>query len=339
MTDTWPRTPAPHSPGYNSLRATLTPTYNAGTNTLTITSDLGGFSSAELIVLAAALGNIELEAGSFTVVNDKTVTIATAETVLGLGNLTQVDVYNDGLIYVGSWTGAVLIDDGVGATPGASIDGSYLLTIVDPAAQFVTDAVDLVVLHFDAPYEFYANPGSDFTIVDENTITVQLNPNASPGNFNDHDAFLHGYEVFKDSDGAWPGTQVTFEDLYGNELDCTFGDDASVRHVSSPAANRLQFDGVRFLTGARDLSKISYNGQVWTDQAGPLAGDLSPGATIVSWTDTQIVVEDPAISGMTYGIDDFIAYQGPTGNLDAQLVQSSNSTLVNVTHLHAIPVA
>lgn len=128
MTDTWPRQPLPHQPGYNSMRATLTPTYNAGTDTLTITSNLGGLSSVELLVLAAALGNVELEAGSFTVVNDKTITIATAEAVLGQGNLTQIDVYNDGLVYVGTWTGTLAIDDGVGG--GASGSASVM-----PAAE------------------------------------------------------------------------------------------------------------------------------------------------------------------------------------------------------------
>lgn len=342
--DAWDRRNPPVNEGYNNPldRATFTLAYDSGDDEVTITASRPFFSSVsvESIVVDMDDGPTTINLGAGYTITDSTHLVIANASALG-ATLEQVDLYGEpaaGGVLRATILGPLALSAGPPA--GASIDGSFLLTIVDPAAQFVTDGVDLLVLHLDAPYEFYANPGTDFTVVDENTLTVQLAPNAqpAPGSFNDHDAFLHGYEVYKDSDGAWPGTRVTFEDLYGSELDCTFGDDASVRQVSSPAANRLQFDGVRFLTGTRDLSKISYNGQVWTDPAGPLAGDLSVGATIISWTDTQIIVEDPAIAGMRYGIVDFIEYQGPVNAYDAQYTQSTGSTLVNVLHLHAVPV-
>lgn len=338
--DTWDRRNPPVNEGYNNPldRVTFTLAYDSGDDEVTITASRAFFSavSVESIVVDMDDGPTTINLGAGYTITDATHLVISGASALG-ATLEQVDLYgepNAGGVFRGTVLGPLSLASG----PDVSVDPSYLLTIIDPDAQFVTDAVDLVVLHMDWPIEFYANPGSDFTIVDENTITVQLAPNASPGGANDHDAWLHGVEVFKDSDGAWPGTQVSFIDLYGNEVDCTFGDDASVKHVSSPANNRLQFDGERFLTGARDLSKIAYNGRVWTDQSGPLAGELSSGATIISWTDTQIIVEDPSIDGMRYGIVDFVEYQGPVGNYDVQFYQSTGSTLVNATHLHAVPV-
>ncbi len=321
MTDSWERRSVPYTRGYNMPRnPTFSVTYDSGTDVLTIeTPGNNALSGVNEIVFEGSGGDGVLASGDFTVVSPTMITVAGACAKLACDStLTQLDLYNPGPTLVGTWTGSVALSAG-----GASIvmDESDVITIYDPAADF-TDA-DLVVSFGKTPYENYL---PDFTVVDANTITLQWYPGGLPSS--DYNTFIFGFAVFNTTIGDWPGSQIE-QYVLSEPIDATSTDMAAISGFSSPAANRLQVDGVRFLTGSlEDLDKITTSlagGRVYSNQAGPNAGDLSGGVTIVSWTDTQIIIEDSAISGSVLGVDNFIDYQGAFNQLHTY--QANDNTL------------
>jgi hypothetical protein len=217
---------------------------------------------------------------------------------------------------------------------GVSYDANSQSLLVYNTGVSFSDAY-AAIIHGKYPMEVYA---PDMEVITDDLLKIQWYTGG--GVNSDHNRWVTGVEVFPfDEVEEWVdfANRIVLYVLTDNEIDLTEGGYAQIRKVSSPADNQLQIEGTNFLSDAQgsgwnfDYFQITNAGpaslQVYSNPSGPHAGDLSPGATIIEWTDTSVIVEDPALDGLVIGIEDFEAYQGAYSGLS--LRRANNNTLVN----------
>ena len=176
---------------------------------------------------------------------------------------------------------------------------SDALIITDADASFVGN-IDLVWIYYDFNSEVYL---PDFVVDSASQITLPAFAATYQGSGGaGFPGFVQHVEVYQDALVLpYPGTLV----FQNNTLiDLTDPLDPAISAVTSPLDNRLQIDGLRFLTAATEpvdriiVKPAAIPGIDYYDPTGPNAGLNPVGATFPIWTDTQIVIQDPALDGL-----------------------------------------
>lgn len=184
---------------------------------------------------------------------------------------------------IGTWTGSVPVEAN-GVTFNPTTDE---ITIVDSSGPF-DPSTDMAVL-----WSGYTTEVSGLNFVRDSTTKVRLRNVSSYGIAR----IVEHLEIFSGSATAYPGVRVYTRDV---KIDLSLSDRAAVAQVYSTAAGQITIDGVRFETApTMPLGHVqvrnSANAVLTTyyEPDGPNAASNPAGATI-TWTDTQIVITDPA---------------------------------------------
>lgn len=188
--DTWDRRNIPVNDGYNNPEddVVITPTYNSGTNEITVSADRPFFGEVEVesIVATTEDGPTTLNEGSgFTTSSPTAVVVANASDLGDL--LEQLDFYGEPNA-LGQlrriWVGYLSISATGPIVTSASANGGGEFTIVgDRWDSAVDGAVDRVIVNFtDASSEDYYDPsgpnaglnpgGSSVGVFNENGVTI-----------------------------------------------------------------------------------------------------------------------------------------------------------------------
>lgn len=332
MPDSWERRALPNVRGWNNPLSVLTfmVTYDSGLDVLTIVASHPVLSMIDAIgweLDTPATG--ALSSGQFTIVNETTITIATASVSIGSGALTQLDFFNAGPLLVGIWTGSITLA-AVPVEPG--VVGTGLPAFVDSVnGEIPFDCANVSTAVLNAAYAILttgiADPIYGAEILFKDGGTVQFTPDTTnvlgygAGYFAFYDGVLIGRQVdtiqiidaglapvgdpFSASAGDY-WMQVATIDIAGADATVTFsGLDPDVMPAYPGNMDRLQFTGCSENGGGSGDLTIY-------DPAGPNAGLNPGGITYVQWDIDAIVIE--GVTGLLAFTTDVVSVRSGNGS-------------------------
>jgi hypothetical protein len=317
MTDTWERRNVAVTPGYNNPdfgTLTFTPVYSSGPDELVITASHPVFAAAQTIGYQTTLNSGTIVLPNFTVDSPTQITIPNASSYDTMPfDFTQLDFFNAGPTLIGTWTGTVNVavvpfiqsysygiwwnknDPGgnwsFAAVPTAEPEPGFFFYT---SATFATDGGDGVRITG-------VRASDGFPLVLDYVYTIDPTPFKYGGIPQD------GYFILSDPIlGDLIVSTVEALDNTGTPLESPYA--LATNFIPTSFASQVQGDEATFhvdFVGAGSPNMPTrltlYTTtpdalHVYYDPLGPNAGLNPGGATIVTWTNTVLEINDPAIA-------------------------------------------